>query len=70
MTVREKAFAKKIFAKFIFAIFDDLRKNLFRKIKLMLPLTKNSMIFRENIQKLDSICKNLFCKIQCFWVTE
>ena len=31
---------------------------------------KNSLIFRENVQKLDTIRKNLFCKTRCFWVTE
>ena len=28
----------------------------------MLPLTKNSTIFKENIQKLDTICKNFSAK--------
>ena len=28
------------------------------------------MIFKENIQKLDTIRKNLFHKTQCLWVTE
>ena len=39
-------------------------------MKLMLPLTKKSRIFWENTQKLDSICKSLFQKIQYFWFTE
>ena len=36
----------------------------------MLSLTKNSTIFKENIQKLDTIRKNLFRKTQCLWITE
>ena len=32
-TLREKAFAKEIFAEFIFAIYDLICKNLFRKNK-------------------------------------
>ena len=28
------------------------------------------MIFKENIQKLDTIRENMFHKTQCLWVTE
>ena len=38
--------------------------------KKMLPLTKNSTIFKENTQGLDLIHKNFFHKMQRFWGTE
>ena len=53
-TLREKAFAKETFAEFVFAILTLFAKICSAKIKLMLPLTKNYMVFQENIQKLDS----------------
>ena len=53
-TLREKGFAKEIFSELIFAILTVFAKICSAKIKLMLPLTKNYMVFQENIQKLDS----------------
>ena len=53
-TLKEKAFAKETFAEFIFAILTLFAKICFAKIKLMLPVTKNYMVFQENVQKLDS----------------
>ena len=58
----KEIFAEEIFAEFIYTIYDLIRQNLFRKNKKMLLLTKNSTIFKENIQKLDTIRKNLFAK--------
>ena len=31
-------------------------------MKNVMDVMKNSTIFKENVQKLDTICKNLFCK--------
>ena len=31
-------------------------------MKNIMDVMKNSTIFKENVQKLDTICKNLFCK--------
>ena len=36
----------------------------------MIPLTKKSMIFKENAQKLDIFHIKLLSKTQYFWVAE
>ena len=63
MILREETFAKEIFAEFIFGIYDLIRKKLLRKHKTNSTSHKKT---RENTQKLDLICKNLFQKVQNF----
>ena len=60
---REKTFVNKIFV-----IYDLICKNLPRKnkehaiMKNVMNVMKNSSIFKENMQKMETICKGLVCK--------
>ena len=68
-TLREETFANNIFT-----IYGLICKNLLHKHKMLLwkkimNVMKKSTIFKQNIQKLDTICKK-FVLQNCFSVNE
>ena len=69
--LKAKILGEENFAEFNFVIHDRTHRNLFRKkVKKYALLTKNATIFWKSIQKMGTILKHFFRKIQCFRSTE
>ena len=61
-TFEKEILTEKMFVEFIYIIYKSFLSRM--KKKILLP--KSEIIFQENIQKLNTILKNLFRKTQFF----